>query len=195
MKRGDVHPETGLVFWQYSPKNRDGEYWVTPEEFQRKRSLHKKNGQAWATENYEKVRLWWRGDREAARIRGQKWREGNREKKRQLDREWKQRNPDKIVARDHRRRGLLMGRLHPDHDMKLEQSLQMAKRRISDCLGIQHHLDHIVPLNAGGWHHHLNLQVIPAYWNLRKNDDPRFVLPDCYAHSAPITPATNIGVF
>lgn len=57
-------------------------------------------------------------------------------------------------------------------------------RRVSRCLGIVHHVDHIMPINVGGLHDISNLQIIPAIWNLRKNDNPNYELPDCY-----LTPA------
>jgi hypothetical protein len=42
--------------------------------------------------------------------------------------------------------------------------------RVSKKLQIPFHVDHIVPLAKGGLHHPLNLQVVPAKWNLRKQD-------------------------
>jgi hypothetical protein len=42
--------------------------------------------------------------------------------------------------------------------------------RIKNKLGIEFHVDHIVPLSIGGLHHPSNLQVVPARWNMRKNN-------------------------
>jgi hypothetical protein len=49
--------------------------------------------------------------------------------------------------------------------------------RVSKCLGIKHHVDHIVPLKpkkgsgiAPGWHEPSNLQVLPARINLSKHN-------------------------
>jgi hypothetical protein len=33
LKRGDVHPETGKVFWAYGKACLNGEYWLTPDKF------------------------------------------------------------------------------------------------------------------------------------------------------------------
>ena len=41
-------------------------------------------------------------------------------------------------------------------------------RRITKCLGVPHHVDHIVPLYRNGLHHPNNLQILPAKLNLEK---------------------------
>jgi len=46
-----------------------------------------------------------------------------------------------------------------------------AARRISDCLGIQFHVDHIIPLSKDGKHAPHNLQIVPAKWNLSKSNN------------------------
>ena len=42
--------------------------------------------------------------------------------------------------------------------------------RLTSKLGIEFHVDHIVPLSIGGLHHPSNLQVVPARWNIRKHN-------------------------
>ena len=43
--------------------------------------------------------------------------------------------------------------------------------RLKNKLGIEFHVDHIVPLSLGGLHHPSNLQVVPAVWNMRKHNN------------------------
>ena len=51
-----------------------------------------------------------------------------------------------------------------------------ANQRISECLGVAFHVDHIKPLSKGGEHAPENLQIVPAKWNLSKsnNNNDRF---------------------
>lgn len=48
-KRGDVHPDTGLVFWKYDPKARGGEYWITSERMAEVRARKRKTDAEWRT--------------------------------------------------------------------------------------------------------------------------------------------------
>ena len=51
--------------------------------------------------------------------------------------------------------------------------------RLKNKLGIEFHVDHIVPLSIGGLHHPSNLQVVPARWNKRKhNRNTKLWLPN-----------------
>lgn len=43
-------------------------------------------------------------------------------------------------------------------------------RLISEQTGIEHHIDHIVPISKGGVHREWNLRILPATENYSKND-------------------------
>ena len=54
-----------------------------------------------------------------------------------------------------------------------EEKIQIAKiykeaSNLSDRTGIRHHVDHIIPLSAGGIHHPDNLQILTESDNLKK---------------------------
>ena len=41
-------------------------------------------------------------------------------------------------------------------------------RMLTEITGIQHHVDHIIPISKGGQHHPDNLQILTAEENLKK---------------------------
>lgn len=45
-----------------------------------------------------------------------------------------------------------------------------TRKRVSACVGIMFHVDHIIPISRGGLHHETNLQILPGILNLRKSD-------------------------
>ena len=53
-------------------------------------------------------------------------------------------------------------------------------KRLTHCLGVKFHLDHIVALAAGGHHNYDNLRPIPAKWNQVKNADDGWAIPRCW---------------
>jgi len=93
--------------------------------------------------------------------------------KRQLDhrrakgREWKKLNPDKVAAAG-------KNKAKPAWLPRLALDEVYAKRReVSERTGVEHHVDHIVPLHGKtvcGLHVPWNLQVLPAKENHTKND-------------------------
>lgn len=51
--------------------------------------------------------------------------------------------------------------------------MQIEKRKIDiiSATGIEHHIDHFIPLSRSGMHTPSNLRIIPATVNLRKNSN------------------------
>jgi len=57
-------------------------------------------------------------------------------------------------------------------DFVVEEMSSLAEQR-KKATGFDWHIDHIIPLNhkkACGLHTWFNLQLVPAWWNLRKNN-------------------------
>lgn len=104
------------------------------------------------------------------------WRAANREKynekKRQYMRQWLAANPHKNNAYCRTYRALKRNAL-----VNLTQTeewmigrLEFRRRLLTARTGIQHHLDHIVPLTKGGIHHPINLKVMVGSENQSKNN-------------------------
>lgn len=54
LKRGDKHPNKNLIFYQYHHpyfKETNGEVWLTPEEFNKRRLSHNKSSKSFRTKN------------------------------------------------------------------------------------------------------------------------------------------------
>lgn len=64
------------------------------------------------------------------------------------------------------------GLLHPRHDRAVEERLRIEAQDLTISTGIKHQIDHIIPTQMGGWHHHQNMQIIPGDINRRKNMNP-----------------------
>ena len=84
-KRGDVR-EDGRMFWCYQGTGK--EYWVTPENFERKKEKLREEKQKRRKENPEK-----------AREADKKWAEKNKEKLREYRRRHRERNLEKVLER------------------------------------------------------------------------------------------------
>lgn len=214
LKRGDICPKTGRLFWRYCKTGTNGEWWLPPDKFEelkiRDRAItdayRKRNPEAvkaahkrWCTNNPEKKKasdarcraknservritnlLWRRANPERARQTRADWAKRNPEKTKLSGRKWRQNNLHVICAKQARRRALLRSKLESSHDLRIERTLYTSAKRISDCLKTPHHVDHILPLASGGPHHHTNLQVLPASWNLKKNCRAYYPLPEGY---------------
>lgn len=88
------------------------------------------------------------------------------------NRRWVKNNPDKARARSQRRRAIRRNQLHPCLDQVMERELFVLAQKMTRETGVPHHVDHIIPFKHGGWHHHLNLQVLPCRLNLCKKHNP-----------------------
>ena len=59
--------------------------------------------------------------------------------------------------------------LLPNDERQAIRELYLEAQRLTQETGVEHHIDHIQPLSKGGEHLLINLQVLPAGENIKKN--------------------------
>lgn len=136
---------------EYKLKNKD-----KIEEYSKKRYLEKK---------------------EHIKIAAKNWRLKNKEKVKEIRRSYTKNNPDRFSLKNSLKRAKIKNSIHPELDRDIYKVFYKMKNRLEQCLGIKYNIDHILPTARGGYHHHLNLQVIPADINFKKNDNLEFRHP------------------
>lgn len=165
LKHGTVRHD-GKIFIRYDVGYRDGENWTSPEMFfrhsernrNRQRQYRKDPEYRRRYNEYINERYANKEERLAsARVRGKRHR---------------QKHPEMVAMKTRRRYAEKKRRTHPDLDKKEELKLFRFAAKLTKAMGLPHHVDHIIPLSSGGWHHHENLQVLPDFMNLEKGTDP-----------------------
>ena len=97
-----------------------------------------------------------------------KYREKNAVKERERKTKWRIDNPSKIKENKIARKKKLRLKSENANQMPVMNVIYKCARRISKCIGIQFHVDHIMPLAHNGDHVASNLQILPEKINLRK---------------------------
>lgn len=88
---------------------------------------------------------------------------------------WANKFPERRAGHAAKRRAIKAIQLHPAHDEAIEQKMHAEAKAFSVTTGVQHEVDHIIPIKRGGWHHHLNLQVLPISVNRKKQANPFWI--------------------
>jgi hypothetical protein len=217
-KRGDCSPCGTKRFWLYEKRaGRYPEIWFTPEKFEARTAKDAAYLEKWRIENRDRVLA-------QGRKRAKEWVKNNPQQHAENRRRWEKENPERrkeIARADYRRnkakknayqrayakahpekknlhtaarRARLKAALHKDHDSGIELAVRESRRRLQECLGCIFEVDHFIPLKLGGWHHHLNLHVLPRSLNRRKSTASDDRLPDCWKlHPSRILGLTSLG--
>ena len=189
-KRGDIHPVTGMCFWQYSKCCKNGEYWITSEKYKANKKYH------------DKYRI---DNRDVFVSAKRKYRNNNPDKIRALDKiykskrkkkaleyESKRMKEDPIFALAHRCRRRIYSIFKSKKTPKSKRSRDLIgcdwetlrlyfESKFTDGMKWDNrnlwHIDHIIPLASAKSQdeiiklcHYTNLQPLWAVDNLRKSD-------------------------
>jgi len=101
-----------------------------------------------------------------------RWRSRNKPECAAKTKKHQQENPDMWAGYARKRNALKKKQLHPEHNKEIERFLDQRARTLTKLTGCKHCIDHIIPLEQGGWHHHDNLQVMFMDLNSSKRDNP-----------------------
>ena len=116
---------------------------------------------------------WYKNNKDRKRAYDAKRREEKRHLYRAASKRWREANKESKNADTNVRRKRVRKNMPPwirPRDMKC---IYDQASRVSQCLGVQHHVDHIHPLRGRGLrglHVPWNLQVLPAKKNLEKSN-------------------------
>ena len=148
--------------------------------YQENRECRLEYAKSYREDNPEKIKesrkARYESNKEAILAKNKEWRDSKpREYHNEYLRKWKSENRGKVVQSG-KKRSIPMSKclklLGEQQIGTLNQFYNYASR-ISECIGIKHHVDHVLPLAGDGFtglHVPWNLQVIPATINLRKGN-------------------------
>ena len=174
----------------YYQENRETAIEYARSYYQENKEALLKSRRRYREENHEAVlkgkRRHYCKNREAILESRRQHYQENREAKLEHRRRYRQNNPEKVAAHDAKRRAIERNALVPGEDNRAFEECRLVAEMLELEYGMPFHVDHILPLAAGGVHAGLNFQVISARDNQHKhaktdfNDyqDPRWVHPE-----------------
>lgn len=125
------------------------------------------------TEISRRKKITAKNDREGVARRSREWVARNPEKRKKVAKEYAKRNPERYAFIAARRRARKIKATPEWADAEKILSIYQESKKISSDTGVNHHVDHIVPLISRlvcGLHCANNLQIITASENQSKNN-------------------------
>ena len=118
----------------------------------------------------ERIRKYQKDNEEAVANRLAKYYICNKESIAERMAAYQKENPEVVNAISAKWRARKFSQMPKDADLKKIATFYDEAQRQTKETGVQHHVDHIIPLSRGGLHHQDNLQVLTAEENLRKSN-------------------------
>ncbi len=116
---------------------------------------------------------WAKNNRDRSREIKTKWRENNSEKMKEIRNEWAKNNPEYLTFICRKYQISKVNASPKWADKKKMIAIYKESRRLSLETGIQHHVDHIVPITSDivcGLHCEANLQILTFSENVKKGN-------------------------
>jgi len=144
---------------------------------EKNRDLAKARVDAWKAAHPERQRAaeiaYRNNNAEKRRATCKAYRDANPEKERAYRKQYAAKNLDRIAAKAAARRALVLNATPAWANESKIRALYAKAKRLTEKTGIEHHVDHIVPLKSKfvcGFHCEANLRVIPGSDNLSKGN-------------------------
>ena len=146
-------------------RDKENQKRIAKEWYERNKELTKERARQWALDHPEETAA-----------KKAKWRINNRDQHNAINKEYKSKNLGRYAAHEAKRRSAKLKRtprwLTPSELERIQALYSIAAMFTRDS-GIEHHVDHILPLQGttvSGLHVYENLRIITAIENLKKSN-------------------------
>jgi hypothetical protein len=154
-------------------KRREWERKKHKENPEKRREISKRYRQNNLEKERERIRNYARKNSVIHSLKAAEWREKNPERRKESERAYLKANPEKVNAKNAKRRALKIKAMPKWANLEKIKFIYSECSNISKLTGVEHHVDHIVPLNSKfvcGLHVHNNLQIITMSENVKKSN-------------------------
>jgi len=140
---------------------------------ERNKEKIKAYSKAWQKANKEKIKAYYEVNKEKIKASCKVWKKANREKVKTRDKAYYEANRGASCARvkAYKATKKQNNYITSSEDKQLARWVYTMSAKLTETTDIEWHVDHIKPLSKGGMHSLNNLQIVPATWNLQKNNN------------------------
>jgi len=127
---------------------------------------------AYRVANKDSIKDYLAANKDKKRVHAKTYRDANKEKLAAIHKNWLNKNKAKFYVTLAKRRLLKANAEAAMSDAEKENYANLVEIRdnATALFGYAWHIDHVIPLSKGGTNAIDNLEVVPASWNLSKNN-------------------------